>query len=395
VRDDLSVQAKQTFQVVAFLATILVVGIHYQSDVPDGPNVSAATWNELAQEFMFGGIARVAVPLFAFASGFFYFRSDDGSWACYRRKLRQRARTVAVPYFVVASLATAAWLLVGRLEGRSTELGIGEFLSVWWLHPPAEQLWFLRDLLVLVLVAPWVRWLIQDRIRQRFTVAVLGMVWWMGWQCTPILAGWHLLHAETLFFFTLGGIAAASRFNWDRLGQQRPAVLLFSWVAWCALLVCRIQLKPDFDLWYTANFGITDLFLQRASILLGCVTVFMTSWHLRVPQVLRWSGASFFVYLVHEFPLRAIVERCGEQVMPKAVACWVLWPSVVVMCFAAAMVCSRMIPTLFALLTGGRMPSDHVTSDHVTSEHVTSEHANGVIDFPRPATRVASRVRGS
>ncbi len=98
VRNDLSIEAKQTFQVVALLATILMVGIHYKSDVPDSPDPALATWNELGQEFLFGGVGRVAVPLFSFAAGFFYFRSDDGSLASYRKKLVQRFRSVLFPF---------------------------------------------------------------------------------------------------------------------------------------------------------------------------------------------------------------------------------------------------------------------------------------------------------
>ena len=122
MRNDLSAETKQSFQVVALLATILVVGIHYKSDIPDLPDPHHATWNQLAQEFLFGGIARVAVPMFAFAAGVFYFRSDDGSLDSYQTKLKQRLRTVALPYFIISTIAFATWLLIARMEERPLDL---------------------------------------------------------------------------------------------------------------------------------------------------------------------------------------------------------------------------------------------------------------------------------
>ena len=208
MRNDLSIEAKQTFQVVALLATILVVGIHYKSNVPDYPDPALATWNELAQEFVFGGIGRVAVPLFAFAAGFFYFRSDDGTLACYRKKLQQRLRSVLFPFFIIGSIAMTSWLVVRRIEGNPVELTTGQFLSTWLLHPPAVQLWFLRDLMVLVCIAPAIRWWMR-KVSATVVIGVIAAMWAVNWQVFPIVAGWRLLHMETLLFFVLGYAAVS------------------------------------------------------------------------------------------------------------------------------------------------------------------------------------------
>jgi surface polysaccharide O-acyltransferase-like enzyme len=368
VRNDLSVEAKQTFQVVAFLATILVVGIHYKSAVPELPDPSAASWNELAQEFLFGGIARVAVPLFAFAAGFFYFRSDDGSLATYRTKLQQRTRTLLFPYFIVGSLALVSWLAVRSIEGEPVSMTMAEFFTTWLLHPPAEQLWFLRDLMVLILLAPVIRFSCHSRLRHGF-VGVIASLWTFNYQVFPQVAGWHLLHMETLLFFTLGCLAV-SRMTWiQSIGRLPVTSLLGVWLIWADLIVLRIIRRADFDIWYANAYGWNDLLLHQLSVLVGCFALFMTAWRIRCKLLIRLSGASFFVYLVHEFPLRAAVGRLADQVLDHSISCWIVTPLVLLGCYTAGVVLTRVCPSLMAVLTGGRTPA---TAAEIANSHPTT-----------------------
>ncbi|QDS95207.1 Acyltransferase family protein [Roseimaritima multifibrata] len=355
---DVSVSVKETFQVVALIATVMVVGIHYKSAVPLSAEAADATWNALTQDFLFGGIARVAVPLFAFAAGFFYYRSDDGTWGCYLKKLGQRGRSVGLPYFIVASVAIFAWLMIRRLTNDPANMNWPQFVATWWLHPPAEQLWFLRDLLVLVLIAPVIRFALgASGLRAAVVILILGGAWFLQWEPFPILVGWHFLHIETLFFFALGAVAT-------RYPDWLESICRISTVGvcgllglWGVLLLLRINLRADFDLWYSDSYGWLDLFAHKTAILVGGVALFGVAYRLRYPILMRLSGAAFFVYLVHEFPLRAILVRGADQVVPHPYTCWVLTPLVVVGCFVAAVLTTRYFPLAMQTLSGGRVPS--------------------------------------
>lgn len=357
VRQDLSVQAKQTFQIVAMLATVLVVGIHYKSDVPDFPSPSDTTWNELAQEFAFGGLGRVAVPLFAFAAGFFYFRSDDGTLACYQKKLRQRARTILLPFFIVGSVAMTCWLLVRQIEGNPVQLSTSEFLVTWILRPPAEQLWFLRDLIVLVTLAPVIRWICHHRIIKYVAITLVAACWALNFQLFPMVSTWHLLHMETLLFFMLGCVAVQNMHWIERAGNVSNGMFVMAWMIWVDLVIARIFLRANFDIWYATDYAMTDLLLHQLSILFGSVTLFMTAWRIRNEFLIRVAGASFFVYLVHEFPLRAVIERFADRFLDQNTACWIVTPIVLIGCYATGMVLSKHFPAAISLLTGGRTPS--------------------------------------
>ncbi len=351
---ELSVAAKQTFQIVALVATILVVGIHYQSAAPATPSPEAATWNELTQEFLLGGIARVAVPMFAFAAGLFYFRSDDGTWRSYLRKLKSRGRSVLIPYFIIASVAITSWLVVRRIEGNPVQLGLVEFLATWLLRPPAEQLWFLRDLMVLVAIAPIIGRLVKWN--SACCLSAIGIAWMANWQPFPVVAGWHLLHIETLLFFSLGA-AAVDRGDWiERLAQSRWPAAIGLVLVWCDLIVTRIFVRADFDAWYLHDYDAASLVLHKFSIVAGCVALFAICGKLRHDHLIRCSGAAFFVYLVHEFPLRAAVERVAQSTMDKPNWFWLTAPAAIILCFTAAILLNRLAPPVIAFLTGGRTP---------------------------------------
>jgi surface polysaccharide O-acyltransferase-like enzyme len=357
VRTDLSTEAKQSFQIAALLATILVVGIHYKSDVPDTANPLNCSWNQLAQEFLFGGIARVAVPLFALAAGLFYFRSDDGSWTSYQTKFKQRSRTLLIPYLIVSTFAFVVWLMSAGVEGRAIDLGISDGIARWLLHPLAEQLWFLRDLMVLVAIAPLIRFCCGNRVLQPVFLPSLLFLWGANFQPFPIIAGWHLIHMETLLFFSIGCVATMHPKWIESIGRVSGKMVLTTTAAWCMLVAMRISVKADLDLWYVSEHGFTDLMLHQSSILVGCLALFMIAFRLRHPRLIQISGASFFVYLVHEFPLRAVVHKLGDRILDHETSSWVTTPLVLLGCFAAAFVLSRYAPFIVDVLTGGRTPA--------------------------------------
>lgn len=295
--------------------------------------------------------------MFAFAAGLFYFRSDDGTLDSYRTKFQQRLRTVAVPYFIISTIAFVTWLLIAKFEGRQVDLDAFGVVSRWLLHPLAEQLWFLRDLLVLVAIAPVIRFCCHHNGLRPLTLIALLVAWAANVQLFPILAGWHLIHLETLLFFSLG-CAATINPKWiEGIGRVSGMTVIFTTALWCMLVATRITVRADFDIWYVSEYGAADLMLHQASVLVGCLALFMVSFRSRHPGLIQLSGASFFVYLVHEYPLRAIVRQLGDRILDHDTSSWIITPLVLFGCFSAAFVLNRYAPSVVGILTGGRSPS--------------------------------------
>ena len=153
-------------------------------------------------------------------------------------------------------------------------------------------------------------------------------------------------------------------------GTHASAVaLLAGWTLWCGLIVSRICVRADFEMWYVKDYQLLGLILHQSSIIVGSVTLFMTASRLRFESLIKLSGASFFVYLVHEFPLRGVVDRLEGRFLEHSTACWIVTPLVVIVCFAAAMMLNRFLPSLIPIVTGGRTPTSATRLATTVSNH--------------------------
>ncbi len=89
---EISKQISKAFQIGNLIATILVVAIHCNSM----KEINSLDCNYYFQQFLTNGIARVAVPFFAFASGFFLLAKMRES---YVGVIKSRINSIILPYF--------------------------------------------------------------------------------------------------------------------------------------------------------------------------------------------------------------------------------------------------------------------------------------------------------
>ena len=113
----------------------------------------------------------------------------------------------------------------------------------------------------------------------------------------------------------------------------------------------------QFDLWYAHEYTLSSLLLQKLSIAVGSVTLFLLCWRIRTGALCRLSGAAFWVYLVHEFPLRAVVQRIADRLIDPSFSFWLNLPLVVIVCFVSAVLLTKWCPPVIELVTGGRTPA--------------------------------------
>ncbi len=350
----LSAKTKQAFQALGVVSTVLVVAIHYRSAAPTGSSPLDATWNELLQEFLLGGLSRIAVPLFAFAAGLFYFASCDGTISSHLNKWRSRVSTLLVPYLIAGGVAVSVSTIVGYLQNDEHH-GLDRLLVQWWLRPPAEQLWFLRDLVMLTTLAP----LIGVLVVRAGTAAIAGLaaLWLMNIQPFPIVNGWYLINIETLFFYAMGVCAARHPRMIEALVDSNPLATRSLLAVWFLLVAARICVQPNFDAWYVTDYTMHSLLLHQVSILVGLAACVGWAGGCTSPAWPKLSGLSFFVYLVHEFPLRAVVVRFVEMTSLDDNSLWIAAPLATVACFLGGWWLNHRLPTWFSRLTGGRTPT--------------------------------------
>jgi len=342
-------EVSKTLMVANLFCTVLVIAIHYGSqaaiDTSNGLN-----FNYYLQELITNGLARIAVPFFALISGFFFFRKLQGD-TCYRTLLREKAKTLLLPY-LVASLAifiSFGFLKLVFAGGFTYFNSLQAFLLHVTVEPVSVQFWYLRDLLILFLTTPVL--IALGRTIQWGALLLSFTFWLCNIQPMPIVGEWYLINSEVLFFFLLGGILFSPKLieQLITLAQHKNVI-----IAWVTLLAIRILLDPTLNVWYDNDFTVLSLLLYKASILVGMVAILgLSKLFIESRFLIELSGLTFFVYLFHLKPLSTVLVGLTPD---KEHSFYLLFPIATVVTFVLAYMMSRLAIPLFRFLTGGRSP---------------------------------------
>lgn len=248
-------------------------------------------------------IARIAVPLFFFISGFlFFYKSKGFSLSVYGRKLKKRVHSILIPYLfwnllVLLLFFLAQTFLSGFTSGATKlicDYSFSDWLAAFWSNIICYQFWFLRDLMVVVLFSPLV--FIAVKYLRLSAVFVLGLLWYFDWWFS--FTGFSI---TAFFFFSLGAYLSVWRCNFVALLKPYlfPSVVIYTLLAF--FCVCFKEQS-----WVS--------FICSLSILFGIVlTISLSAYFLERG---KWSvnaflvGGTFFVYAFHGMPLALIMKFC-------------------------------------------------------------------------------------
>ena len=123
-------------------------------------------------------------PMFFAISGYlFFWNIDNLNLTVYKRKLHSRLFTLLIPYLLwnlIAYIYQLAKVFLGigsAVEGCGNILSLSVFLKVFWQfgnEGPADMpLWFVRDLILLVILTPLIHWLLKGIKKWFYLAAIL------------------------------------------------------------------------------------------------------------------------------------------------------------------------------------------------------------------------------
>ena len=301
------------------------------------------------------GIARTAVPLFFLMAGYLFFATFHWSRRTYIIKISTRLRSLLIPFLFWNLVVLAVIALAQEIPSiqpyftgagkRIADYGAFDYVNaVLGLkgYPIAYHFWFIRDLMLLVLLAPILAVIVRF-VPIPFFVAVY--ICWVtnSW---PI----YMPAAVGVLFFSAGALCGVNDQN--LFAFDRFTTLIF--LVYVPLLVADV-------IWYEAWF---NNWLHRTGLIVGVLAVLCsTRYILRLPwlrdALITLGSASFFVYAAHE-PLLGIVRLLAFKVVPLDGAYTMLmlylFIPVVVMTFLVG--CHRLLtkisPQTLSLITGGR-----------------------------------------
>ncbi len=317
-----------------FLMIFGVVMLHVPPYMPIA-QVGAAPFDYVVAFFQHA-FFRATVPVLTFISGYLLFRSAlDREPA---RLLRKKARTILVPFLFFNLGLLAVFVLVREATGAAVGNTSTETTRDWLdaaigltASPINYPLSFLRDLLVLFVMAPVLGWL----LRKAPWAGLLLVVAVFNFN----LEGMLVRRDVMAIVFYLGGMAAVLQWNMRALDRYAPALLVL-FLGICAFIVYFRVANTHY-----LRLAAPLLVWPAASLLLSGA---VGAW------LVRMSKYSFFLFLAHAPILMgmSMVYKKFSHLVPFPVY-WLLAPvlvtAIVVVIYELAM---RIMPDTFSVLIG-------------------------------------------
>ena len=310
-------------------------------------------------------ICRLATPAFLVIAGFVFFRDGPVSLEAYRRKVKARLSTLLVPYLawnfitILFLCAPAAYRHFFLAPGSynftpMTFIELAKWIAGWPVYPADAPLWFVRDLLLLILIVPL--WNLFPKRAQAAGLGVLFVYWLAG--PTDFIPG-GIPRAASVFFFLAGAWLGTNRISL----RAGPMVNRITVVAATAFLLSAAASATCGTT--RGDFVEVQLVLDRIVRMSGALLVVCAGTRTSFPAwlsgpLLRLSPAAFFLFAFHYCVFSWITSLWANfpQGRPGAgheVAMFALvFSTVIAVSLAFYFLLKRHAPSLLGLLDGNR-----------------------------------------
>lgn len=311
-------------------------------------------------------LARICVPLFFVISGYLFFLNTSFNKESYIKKLKSRVRTLLVPYLIwnffgFLDLLTKLHpnFLVFYPSLANYKVDIVEFIKCFWVaglpsssdtsllmaaNPINGPLWFIRDLMIMVLLSPVIYYMIKKF--KIFAIILLAIVWLfsIGNKC-----GIPENSFQSLFFFPLGAYLSVNKYKIDFLSNKFLV---------CILLYLPFAIADTFtkNLYYNVYIHKIGIIVGIAMVLSVAATMVKKSY-LRSSQFL--SSSSFFIFAYHALFIGKFIKFLEMIIKPESTLMSILlYLFMVVVTVGIGLLLyyclNRYIPAVSNILTGGR-----------------------------------------
>lgn len=347
----ISKKLSDSLRIANIICTLLVIAIHYNTK-HDMDLSSGFTWNYYLQEFITNGVARVAVPFFAFIAGFFFFLSYK-NLSSYPKAINKRVNSLFVPYLVASFLIFIVEYVYGVIQWDLSLENVDLFMRDVVFTPISVQFWFLRDLMILVLLTPIIFKLVSHF--KLWIMLPVMVLWLLDVEVLPLFYGRHVISIETLSFFILGCYFSQHTHLLEKLVNGVTNKTVFTVVIiYLILCVIRIVLEPDMANWYTNKYQLNSLIIQNTSIFIGVFLIITLSAKIINTKLLYLSQFTFFVYIFHLLPLSHLVGKITSYMISDAHKFYLTFPLATTLVFIAAYVVKEKAPLIYKILSGNR-----------------------------------------
>lgn len=357
-----------------FPLTLGVVFIHYNI-----ANGSDPWWVIFIINLISEVISRIAVPLFFLISGFLFFYHTEFSLNIYVKKLKKRYWSLFVPFILwnilaICKMASHKIAVFSKFYPDAQDIEIrlsltriintlfnydetnGIFIRQtanitprldYLPYPIDMPLWFVRDLMIVVILSPLIYWFIK-KSGLKF-ILFLGVVWYFL-EAIFFQGNWFVLLSRAFFFFSWGAYFSINNLDAVKEMQSHQHIVYLYFPL--AILDATTQACS----W--------NIFIHQAGILLGIFGVITISSHFIHTKSAhlfeKFQNCSFFVFALHTLIIRDIAKLIFTAIHIPGNGFGVLFSyfsvpiATTTICVMLYWVLKRFFPPVLALLTGGR-----------------------------------------
>ena len=299
----------QSLDLLRFPLALIVLTVHVFSTT--GFSIQGIIVNESllpnVQKFIDVSFRGQSVPIYYFISGYVFFLGVNLTWNKYKDKLKNRVKTLLIPYLIwnfIALLFQICIILLpisGFASKYSLSFSLSNILSCFWNYdgsimgqnityglPILGPTGFLKDLMIVVLFTPIIYYILKNNIARMYLIVIGGL-----WLYNRVMEISFYFPISALFFFSLGAYNKINKKNmmmeFDRIKRQTAILyLLFFFISYYVYSI--------------SVFKVYEIF-KSLNIFLGLVVAFNISvWLLKrgyckVNNFL--SSFSFFLYISH------------------------------------------------------------------------------------------------
>lgn len=267
-------------------------------------------------------LAQIAVPTFFLISGFLFFKKlEDWNKAEWYRKLRARFSSIIIPYVICISIFSCKHIVSHLINGDLTSWldSQGGILNLFWASeywkagqknmfgqsiimsgPAAYHLWFLRDLIVVVLCTPLYYAMFAMKGEKHRNWAIV-------WLCVLAIVDLTRLQTtipgisfSTMFYFGLGSFLSLNKIELHNAFFKHRRLL---WVAFVMLFFVLIPLDGSRSRIGTLIMPFENLIGVMCLINL---TAYFIKGNISFGLFRRYERTSFFMFIIHPFFLAVV-----------------------------------------------------------------------------------------
>lgn len=359
----------QALDLLRFPLAIVVAAVHIcgtthllDSLCPD--YVAGETgWVKVLIFFVNAFLRNYSVPIYFFIAGYVFFLGITLTRDVYARKMRNRARSLLMPYVAWnVCMALIAWLHYS-MHGMSIDWSVGGVLELFWnvensvfpvgdsaggFYPIDQPLWFVRNLMCMAVCTPLLQW-IYRKIGGWFVVAA-GAVWLICDTLNMDVPGQWMLG---VFFFSWGGWVSHRRRDMIEEFRRWRKVSFVLFPALCLVFIPAMMVSSDVA-WFIKDLNvIVALFFAY-----NLAVVLLKTGRVRSNKFL--TSTSFFIYAGHSIFYSSVAKGIAMVFSPAttfegAIYLICVLIATILLMLGLYWVMRRVCPAVLKVFTGGRI----------------------------------------